>query len=83
MARVRVTVARELAAVLHRMWRDNTEFRFGRAPDAVQRLATVRGKPNSFASRESQIVPVGTKGKVISSRVRSLSGKRPQGRETD
>ena len=30
MARARVAVARKLATILHRMWVDNTEFRFGR-----------------------------------------------------
>ena len=36
MARARVAVARKLAVILHRMWRDETEFRFGKEP----RLAT-------------------------------------------
>jgi transposase len=31
-ARARVAVARKLAVVLHRMWRDETEFRFGKEP---------------------------------------------------
>ena len=34
MVRARVAVARKLAVVLHRMWRDQTGFRFGRAPHA-------------------------------------------------
>jgi transposase len=34
MARARVAVARKLAVILHRMWRDATEFRFGREPGA-------------------------------------------------
>lgn len=33
MARARVAVARKLAVILHRMWRDGTEFRFGAEPD--------------------------------------------------
>ena len=33
MARARVAVARKLAVVLHRMWSDQTEFRFGKEPD--------------------------------------------------
>ena len=37
MARARVAVARKLAVILHRMWRDETEFRFGKEPS---RLAT-------------------------------------------
>jgi transposase len=32
MARARVAVARKLAVVLHRMWSDKTEFRFGKEP---------------------------------------------------
>jgi transposase len=35
MARARVAVARKLAVILHRMWRDETEFRFGKDPSAV------------------------------------------------
>lgn len=35
MARARVAVARKLAVILHRMWADATEFRFGKAPTAV------------------------------------------------
>src|SRR3954451_18407266 len=38
MARARVAVARKLAVILHRMWRDETEFRWGKegpAPAAV------------------------------------------------
>jgi transposase len=34
MARARVAVARKLAVILHRMWRDETEFRFGKEPGA-------------------------------------------------
>jgi transposase len=32
MARARVAVARKLAVILHRMWSDKTEFRFGKDP---------------------------------------------------
>ncbi|MDX8437917.1 IS110 family transposase, partial [Mesorhizobium abyssinicae] len=35
MARARVAVARKLAVILHRMWSDATEFRFGKAPGRV------------------------------------------------
>jgi transposase len=35
MARARVAVARKLAVVLHRMWSDATEFRFGKDPGPV------------------------------------------------
>lgn len=34
MARARVAVARKLAVILHRMWRDGGDFRFGSKPDA-------------------------------------------------
>jgi transposase len=32
LARARVAVARKLAVILHRMWRDATEFRYGKEP---------------------------------------------------
>ena len=35
MARARVAVARKLAVILHRMWRDGTAFRFGKEPGAI------------------------------------------------
>lgn len=35
MARARVAVARKLAVVLHRMWTEETEFRFGKEPSAT------------------------------------------------
>lgn len=35
MARARVAVARKLAIILHRMWRDETAFRFGKDPSAA------------------------------------------------
>jgi transposase len=38
MARARVAVARKLAVVLHRMWSDGTEFRFGKEPGTTARL---------------------------------------------
>ncbi len=34
MARARVAVARKLAVILHRMWSDGAEFRFGKQPGA-------------------------------------------------
>jgi transposase len=37
MARARVAVARKLAVVLHRMWNDETEFRFGKEPSTIAR----------------------------------------------
>ena len=39
MARARVAVARKLAVILHRMWSDQTEFRFGKEPSAGSSLA--------------------------------------------
>ncbi|TGQ27895.1 MULTISPECIES: IS110 family transposase [unclassified Mesorhizobium] len=35
MARARVAVARKLGVILHRMWADATEFRFGKEPAAL------------------------------------------------
>ena len=35
MARARVAVARKLAVILHRMWSDKAEFRFGKEPGAT------------------------------------------------
>lgn len=35
MARARVAVARKLAVILHRIWSDGTEFRFGKEPGCV------------------------------------------------
>lgn len=35
MARARVAVARKLAVILHRMWCEGTEFRFGKEPAAA------------------------------------------------
>jgi transposase len=39
MARARVAVARKLAVILHRMWSDRTEFRFGKEPAGGAGLA--------------------------------------------
>lgn len=40
MARAPVAVARKFAVVLHWMWNDETEFRFGKEPVTVVRSAT-------------------------------------------
>jgi transposase len=40
LARARVAVARKLAVILHRMWSDGTEFRFGKEPGANAGFAT-------------------------------------------
>jgi transposase len=39
MARARVAVARKLAVVLHRMWSDETSFRFGKEPASIKAAA--------------------------------------------
>lgn len=39
MARARVAVARKLAVLLHRMWRDETVFRFGKEPAVTMATA--------------------------------------------
>jgi transposase len=39
MARARVAVARKLAVILHRMWSDETEFRFGKGPSTAAAIA--------------------------------------------
>jgi transposase len=39
LARARVAVARKLATILHRMWSDATEFRFGKQPAAKSVVA--------------------------------------------
>jgi transposase len=39
MARARVAVARKLAVILHRMWSDDAEFRFGKEPGVAPGLA--------------------------------------------
>jgi transposase len=39
MARARVAVARKLAVILHRMWVDGSEFRWGKQPAAPVRAA--------------------------------------------
>jgi len=36
MARARVAVARKLAVILHRMWTDASDFRFGKEPACAQ-----------------------------------------------
>ncbi len=41
MARARVAVARKLAVILHRMWCDATEFRFGKEPGVNGTVAAV------------------------------------------
>ena len=41
MARARVAVARTLAVILHRMWSDGAEFRFGKEPSASVALVGV------------------------------------------
>src|SRR4051794_30056992 len=42
MARARVAVARKLAVILHRMWSDGAEFRFGKEPSASVALVRLK-----------------------------------------
>ncbi len=54
MARARVAVARKLAVILHRMWREATHFRFGKEPAADAALAaSARGasRPSARGGR--------------------------------
>ena len=39
MARARVAVARKLAVILHRMWADGSEFRWGKQAEAAAAVA--------------------------------------------
>ena len=39
MARARVAVARKLAVILHRMWADGSEFRWGKQAAASMAMA--------------------------------------------
>jgi hypothetical protein len=48
MARARVAVARKLAVILHRMWADGAEFRFGKETAAAgRRYCTLRREKES------------------------------------
>jgi transposase len=84
MARARVAVARKLAVVLHRMWSDETEFRFGKEPSTA--AACRDDKREVLPERVSHIVPVGTRGQAISFRAKNLEagdGQGLQGRGSD
>src|SRR3954454_2644523 len=73
MARARVAVARKLAVILHRMWSDQTEFRFGRNTAPVLRSLTQEERStHALLERANRIVPVGTMGAAISLRAQSL-----------
>ena len=76
MARARVAVARKLAVILHRMWSDQTEFRFGKDRCAGG-SGLNRGVPVTTNSpgRVNRIVPVGTMGEAISLRVPNRRAK--------
>jgi hypothetical protein len=43
MARARVAVARKLATILHRMWIDNAEFRFGQEHNIAPTVKAIAG----------------------------------------
>lgn len=84
MARARVSVARKLAVILHRMWSDITEFRFGKEPGiqtALHRQRTIAD--NSFTPEgEFRSFPWGRwQGDLVDSP--EPGGASPQGRETD
>ncbi|KAA3447255.1 hypothetical protein C7I87_27925 [Mesorhizobium sp. SARCC-RB16n] len=70
MARARVAVARKLAVILHRMWADATEFRFGKEAAGPHwheiRQGTKTNTDRSSPERVIRIVPVGTMRKAIS-----------------
>jgi hypothetical protein len=51
MARARVAVARKLGVILHRMRRDEADFRFGKAPTAVAARGTTRRRPEKPDTR--------------------------------
>ena len=55
MARARVAVARKLAVILHRMWSDGTEFRFGKEPAQ----ARARERLNDRRPRHSELAREG------------------------
>ena len=78
MARARVTVARKLAVILHRMWSDGAELRFGneiwrRPPGRLNRSRRIEHK--NAPERANRIVPVGPMGEAISLRVLILRRK--------
>jgi hypothetical protein len=62
--------------LLHRMWSDETEFRFGKEPARPQPPRSADRKENDRArpppERANRVVPVGTMGEAISLRVQSL-----------
>ena len=68
MARARVAVARKLAVILHRMWSDATEFRFGKEPGLAAVVKKEERTIRTSPERVIRIVPVGTMGKAISLR---------------
>ena len=70
MARARVAVARKLAVILHRMWVDGSEFRWGKQAPVSTSVHDRRGSSFRLKGR-SRVVPVGTMGEVISLRVRN------------
>ena len=69
MARARVAVARKLAVILHRMWVDGSEFRWGK--QAARRGRCVSRHSSFRLKGRSRVVPVGTMDEAISLRVRN------------
>lgn len=79
MARARGAVARKLAVILHRMWSEGTEFRFGREPGTALPTALTKKKDanTNRPERANRIVPARTRGKAISLRTPKLQAYKP------
>ena len=54
MARARIAVARKLAVILHRMWADGTEFRWGKEERGAGRLREIEFPPGRAEPRRSR-----------------------------
>ena len=86
MARARVAVARKLAVILHRMWADQTEFRFGKEPAALAactETAKEQAPRKAFARKGDAGSFRGDDGRGDLVESPEPAGKRRQGRETD
>jgi len=78
----RAAVARKLAVILHRVWSDETELRFGKYP-SQRRDRQERSTARTCPAGRTGIYTVGTMGRVTSLRVSNLRVASLQGRETD
>src|SRR4051812_20327811 len=74
MARARIAVARKLAVVLHRVWADGTEFRWGKEDAAP----AAWGRSSCRRAGRSRVVPVGTTGEAIPLRASSRGATAPE-----